>query len=75
MSNIYEMSNNELVLCVQKLRKALVGLVGASEKEELEQMEAALRILPAPEKDKAAMIDAIHAIIDTDENISEQGDG
>jgi len=48
-----------------KLRKALVGLVGADTKEELEKMEAAIRILPAPDADKAVTINAIHALLDT----------
>jgi hypothetical protein len=47
------------------LRGALAGLVGASDKSELEQMELALRLLPAPAADKAASIDAIHALLAT----------
>lgn len=47
------------------LRTALVGLVGASEPDELRDMEAALRLLPAPAADKAATIDAIHALLTT----------
>lgn len=48
-----------------KLRTALVGLVGLSSKSELERMEAVLRMAPAPMEDKAAAIDAIHALIAT----------
>lgn len=48
-----------------KLRKALIGLVGAEKPEELEGMEAAIRLLPAPDEDKANTINAIHAIRDT----------
>ena len=47
------------------LRGALAGLVGASDKAELEQMELAVRLLPAPAADKAASIDAIHALLAT----------
>lgn len=47
------------------LRTALVGLVGADGKAKLEQMEAVLRVLPVPMADKAASIDAIHALLAT----------
>jgi hypothetical protein len=47
------------------LRAALVGLVGADGRAELEQMEAVMRLMPAPAADKAATIDAIHALIAT----------
>ena len=50
---------------ILKLRTALIGLVGASDKKELEGMELAIRNLPAPMADKAASIDAIHALIET----------
>lgn len=50
---------------MRKLRTALVGLVGASTKTELEAMEFTLRSLPAPEADRVAMINAIHALIKT----------
>lgn len=42
---------------------ALVGLVGSSTRAELEQMEMAMRLMPAPAADKAATIDAIHALL------------
>lgn len=48
---------------VERLTKALIGLVGASTREELESMEAFLRVTPAPAEDKAASIDAIHALL------------
>ena len=48
-----------------KLRAALVGLVGADTKEELEQMEAIIRLAPAPAADKAGIIDAIHVLLAT----------
>jgi hypothetical protein len=50
-----------------RLRAALAGLVGAADmdREELEQMEAMMRVLPAPAEDRAAAVDAIHALIAT----------
>ncbi|WP_231409656.1 hypothetical protein [Ralstonia solanacearum] len=47
------------------LRAALVGLVGADDKEELEHMEDAMRALPVPEHDKAATVLAIQALLAT----------
>jgi len=46
-----------------KMRAALVGLVGASESEELRAMEVFVRASPVPAEDKAASIDAIHALL------------
>lgn len=48
-----------------QLRAALVALVGVDGREELEQMEVVMRLMPAPAADKAATIDAIHALIGT----------
>lgn len=48
---------------IARLRKALAELVGASDKAELEQMEIAIRMVPAPDADKAVIINAIHALI------------
>lgn len=45
------------------LRAALVGLVGVDGREQLELMEIELRAIPAPAADKAATIDAVHALI------------
>ena len=47
------------------LRKALVGLVGAESRQELEQMEIAIRAMPAPDVDKMHTINAIQALITT----------
>jgi len=47
------------------LRGALAGLVGVSDKDELEQMEVMMRSIPAPAEDKSASIDAIHALLAT----------
>lgn len=47
------------------LRAALVGLIGADSEQELRTMEATMRVLPAPEADKAVFINAIHALLAT----------
>jgi hypothetical protein len=47
------------------LRNALAGLVGASDKAELEQLELAMHVLPAPEADKIASLNAIHSLLAT----------
>jgi hypothetical protein len=47
------------------LRRALVGLVDAETKAELEGMELAIRRCPAPEADKAVSVNAIHALLAT----------
>jgi hypothetical protein len=47
------------------LRRALVGLVGMDGKQDLEQMEMTMRFMPAPDADKAASINAIHALLAT----------
>lgn len=47
------------------LRSALVGLVGVDGRPDLERMETVMRLMPAPAADKAATIDAIHALIAT----------
>lgn len=47
------------------LRSALVGLVGVDTRAELEELEAVMRLMPAPAQDKAATIDAIHALLAT----------
>lgn len=50
---------------IVKLRTALIGLIGVSKKEELEAMEVAIRLAPAPMAHKAAAIDAIHILLET----------
>ena len=47
------------------LRSALAGLIGADTETELRQMEVAMRLLPAPDADKAVSINAIHALLAT----------
>ena len=49
---------------VEKLKNALIGLIGASTKKELEEMEIAMRIMPAPEADKIAAINGINALLE-----------
>lgn len=48
-----------------KLRRALAALVGADTAKELDEMEAALRLMPGIEADKIAAVNAIHALRDT----------
>ena len=52
---------------IKRLRSALIALVGAETKEELDQMEFVLRSTQAPYSDKVAALDAISAIRDTAE--------
>lgn len=47
------------------LRSALAGLIGSDSEPELRQIEATMRLLPAPEEDKAVSINAIHALLAT----------
>jgi hypothetical protein len=47
------------------LRSALVGLVGVETEHDLREMELVTRLLPAPESDKAASVNAIHALLAT----------
>ena len=47
------------------LRKALVGLIGADARDELEQIEAAIRVLPVPDIDRMNTINAIQALLQT----------
>ena len=48
-----------------RLRKALADLIGASTKEELEQMELMLRSTPGIERDKIVILNAVHALLET----------
>lgn len=47
------------------LRKALVGLLGVDGRADLEQMEGHIRASIAPQADKVAGLDAIHALLST----------
>ena len=53
---------------ILKLKEALEGLVGASDKESLELMEMALRVMPGIERDKIASINAIHILLELKED-------
>lgn len=48
-----------------QLRVALVRLVGVDGRTDLEQMEATMRLIPAPAEDTSALIDCIHALMAT----------
>lgn len=48
-----------------KIRPALEALLGAKTKQELDELEAGLRILSMPEKDRMDSINAIHALRET----------
>ena len=50
---------------IAKLRRALIGLVGAESKEELEGIELVLRTATINEHDKASTLNAVHALLDT----------
>ncbi len=50
---------------IKKLRAALAGLIGASTKEELEQLEVGVRLMPGVEADKIAALNGIHALLET----------
>jgi hypothetical protein len=46
-----------------KAMAALAGLVGSSDRAELKQMEAMMRVTPAPDADKIAALNAIHCML------------
>lgn len=54
----------------ERLRRALSDLIGAASSEELHAMEAAMRVLPAPDADRAVAINAIHALLETQPGVS-----
>lgn len=47
------------------LRRALVGLVGADTLEELNAMEAAIRVLPVASQDRISALNVLHALKET----------
>lgn len=51
---------------ILKLRSALVGLVGASNREELEVMKAVLQGVALSEADKVVGINAMNVLIETE---------
>lgn len=56
-----------------KLCAALAGLIGAESEEELRAMEATIRFVPAPDADKAAMLNAIHVLLEVWKERGNQG--
>lgn len=57
---------DELLADVAMLRQALIGAVGGADtREELEAIEIAVRLAPAPQADKIASINVIHALLAT----------
>lgn len=51
---------------IEKLKKALYGLIGISTVEELKIFELAIRKESAPEADKKVCLDAIHILLEID---------
>lgn len=47
---------------IEVLKNALIGLIGASTLDELEEMEFSIRSITGPESDKAVAINAIDAL-------------
>ena len=64
---------------ITQLRSALIGLVGASDEKELEGIEGFTRTYLAqgsiPRKDGTAMINAVHAILETKEYAALENQG
>ena len=48
-----------------KLRKALIDLIGANDKQELESMESVIRVMNMPEKDRILSLNAINVLLET----------
>lgn len=61
----FEAERQELIGQRDRLRTALVGLVGVDGREELEQMETVMRLTPGIDEDKVSAINAIHALLST----------
>jgi hypothetical protein len=57
-----------------RMRAALEGLIGAYDTTTLRAMEVAIRTIAAPAKDKAASLDAIHALLAWHERAGLPGD-
>jgi hypothetical protein len=56
---------------IKKLRKALTDMLGVSTRQELQATEAVLRPFPgALENDNVAVVNAIHALLETEEGTS-----
>jgi len=50
---------------MKQLRSALVGVIGVDGREGLEQLEITARTIPAVERDRIAVLNAVHALLDT----------
>lgn len=62
------MSTQELAAAIKDiamLRSALAGLIGADTEAELRQLEAIMRTIDITDADRAASINAIHALLAT----------
>jgi len=60
---IYEIAESPSL--EERLRAALVGLVGVDGRADLEALDAQMRLWPMPAEDRATTIDAIHALLAT----------
>ena len=47
------------------LRSALVGLIGADTEQELQEMKAAVMVIPDPDGNAAVALNGIHALLAT----------
>ena len=56
---------SEMAVECDRLRAALVGLIGVDGKDDLEQMEGVMRLMPGIDEDKIASVNAIHALLAT----------
>ena len=53
---------------IKKLRSALVGLVGFSNREDLEAMKDVMNVMAVPSEDKQKMLNAINVLIEIPES-------
>lgn len=53
---------NDVYMYSYDLRDALAGIIGATTLEELDALEVGVRSLPGCEEDRAAALNAIHAL-------------
>ena len=60
---IEQADHADLCARFRAVRAALADLVGSTDPIELRQMEAVTRMMPAPDTDKAAIINAIHVLL------------
>lgn len=60
-------SMGDLRARVHVLRAALAGLLGASTRAELKELEAAIRVIPGAAADRVVALNAIHAMLATED--------